>query len=44
MYNYKNLTINEIFSLAVNNHKENKLEVAKKLYYEVLEKDPTHQS
>ncbi len=38
MYNYKSLTINETFSLAVNNHKENKLEVAKKLYNEVLKK------
>ena len=44
MYNNKKLTINETFSLAVNNHKENKLEVAKELYKEVLKKDPTHQS
>jgi hypothetical protein len=34
------LTLDKTFELAVQNHKENNLQVAKKLYNEVLEIDP----
>tara|TARA_B100000787_G_scaffold81949_1_gene60398 strand:- start:34 stop:1509 length:1476 start_codon:yes stop_codon:yes gene_type:complete len=36
------LTLDKTFELAVQNHKENNLQVAKKLYNEVLEIDPNH--
>ena len=38
----KNLTINEIFSIAVKNHQNNKLDVAQDLYNQVLKIDPNH--
>ena len=40
MNDYKNLTLKELFTLAVQNHKDNNLEVAKNLYNEVLKKNP----
>ena len=42
MNNNTNLTINEIFSLAVKNHQEGKTDIALKLYNQVLEIDPNH--
>ena len=36
----ENLTINEIFSLAVKNHQEGKTDIAIELYNQVLEINP----
>ena len=36
----KNLTTKETFSLAVQNHKKNNLQAAKKLYKEILKTNP----
>ena len=38
----KNLTTEEIFSLAVQNHQKNNLQVAEKLYKETLKTNPNH--
>jgi tetratricopeptide (TPR) repeat protein len=38
----KNITVEKIFKLALENHQENNIEVAKSLYNEVLEIDPDH--
>ena len=38
----KNLTIDNTFDLAVKNQLENKIEIAQKLYLEVLNKNPNH--
>ena len=38
----KNLTIKETFALAVQNHKKNNLQVAEKLYKEILNRNPDH--
>ena len=38
----KNLTIEETFALAVQNHKRNNLQVAKNLYYKTLKSNPNH--
>ena len=35
-------TIKENFDFALENHKKNNLEVAKKLYKKILEIDPSH--
>ncbi|WP_415303203.1 tetratricopeptide repeat protein [Candidatus Pelagibacter sp. Uisw_101] len=40
----KNLTINEIFELAVLNHQKNELGDAKKFYNQILIRDPNHLS
>ena len=40
MNDKKNLTIKEIFALAVQNHKKNNFIVAEKFYREVLDVDP----
>jgi len=40
MNNNKNLTNNEVFSLAVKNHQEGKTDIALKLYNEILKIDP----
>ena len=42
MNNNINLTINEIFSLAVKNHQEGKNDIALKLYNQVLKIDPNY--
>tara|TARA_B110000037_G_scaffold207594_1_gene254737 strand:- start:16 stop:663 length:648 start_codon:yes stop_codon:yes gene_type:complete len=42
MNHNKSLTINEIFSLAVKNHQENKLDAAQDLYKKILKIDPGH--
>ena len=42
MNNNTNLTINEIFSLAVKNHQEGKTDIAQNLYNKTLEIDPNH--
>ena len=42
MNNNKNLTINEIFSLAVKNHQEGKIGIAQKFYNQVLSIDPNY--
>ena len=42
MNNNKDLTINEIFSLAVKNHQEGKTDIALKLYNQVLKIDPNY--
>ena len=42
MNNNKDLTINEIFSLAVKNHQEGKTDIALKLYNQVLKIQPNH--
>ena len=34
--NEKNLTVEETFALAVQNHRKNNLQVAKKLYKKIL--------
>ena len=38
----KNLTIEETFALAVQNQQKNNLQVAQKLYKEILKKNPNH--
>ena len=38
----KNLTIKETFALAVQNHQKNNLQVAEKLYKEILKTNPNH--
>ena len=38
----KNLTIEETFALAVQNHKKNNLRIAENLYKEVLRINPNH--
>ena len=38
----KNLTIKETFALAIQNHQRNNLQVAEKLYKEILKKNPSH--
>ena len=38
----KNLTIDEVFNLAVKNHQENKTDIAQQLYNQVLKIDPNH--
>ena len=38
----ENLTIKEIFSLAVKNHQEGKTDIAQMFYNQVLEIDPNH--
>jgi len=38
----KNLTIEESFNLAVQNHQKNNLEVAKNLYKNILKIKPDH--
>ena len=38
----KNLTTEETFSLAIENHKKNNLQIAEKLYKEVLKINPNH--
>ena len=38
--NKKNLTTKETFDLAVQNHKKNNLQAAKKLYKEILKTNP----
>ena len=38
----KNLTTKQTFAIAFQNHKENNLEVAEKLYKEILEKNPNY--
>ena len=42
MNNKINLTVNEIFSLAVKNHQEGKTDIALKLYNQVLKIDPNY--
>jgi tetratricopeptide (TPR) repeat protein len=42
MNNIKNLTVEEIFNLAVKNHQENKLEEAQDLYDQILKIDPNY--
>jgi len=39
---YKNLSIEETFYKAIEYHKIKKIDLAKKLYYEVIKKDPNH--
>ena len=39
-----NLKVNEIFSLAIQNHKKKNIEEAKKLYNQVLKIDPSHEN
>ena len=36
------MTLEEIYKLAIQNHKKNNLEIAKNFYYKVLEIDPIH--
>ena len=38
----RNLTIEETFALAIQNHKKNKFEVAENLYKEILKKNSNH--
>ena len=38
----KNLTIDEVFNLAVKNHQENKTDIAQQLYNQVLKINPNH--
>ena len=38
----KNLTTKETFTLAVQNHQKNNLQVAEKLYKETLKTNPNH--
>ena len=38
----RNLTIEKTFAFAIQNHKKNNLEVAEKLYNEILKKNPDH--
>ena len=40
--NKQNLTIEESFNLAVQNHQKNNLEVAKNLYKNILKIKPDH--
>ena len=40
--NKKNLTIEETFALAFENHQKNNLKVAENLYREILEIKPDH--
>ena len=42
MNNKINLTVNEIFSLAVKNHQEGKTDIALKLYNQILKIDPNY--
>jgi len=42
MNNNKNLTTEEIFALAVQNHQKNNLKVAENFYNEILKKYPNH--
>ncbi len=42
MNNKKNLTTKETFTLAVQNHQKNNLQVAEKLYKETLKTNPNH--
>ena len=42
MNHNKSLTISKIFSLAVKNHQENKLDAAQDLYKKILKIDPDH--
>ena len=42
MYKNKDLTIEETFSLAIQNHSKNKIEDAQELYNQVLELNPNH--
>ena len=42
MNNEKNLTVKEVFKLAVKNHQQNKLGVAQDLYNKILEVNPDH--
>ena len=37
-----NLTIKETFALAVQHHQKNNLQVAEKLYKEILKTNPNH--
>ena len=39
-----NLKVNEIFSLAIENHKKKNIEKAKNLYNQVLKMDPSHEN
>ena len=38
----KNLTIEETFALAVQNHNKNNLQVAENLYKKILKTNPNH--
>ena len=38
----KNLTTEETFALAIQNHKKNNLQVAENLYTEILKTNPNH--
>ena len=38
----KNLTIKEIFALAIQNHQKNNLKVTENLYKEILKINPSH--
>jgi len=40
--NKKNLTIEETFALAVQNHQNNNFKIAENFYKEILEKNPNH--
>ena len=42
MNNKKNLTVKEAFNLAVQNHQEDKIDIAQELYNQVLKIDPNH--
>jgi tetratricopeptide (TPR) repeat protein len=42
MNNNKNLTINEIFGLAIKNQQEGKTDIAQKFYNQVIKIDPNH--
>ena len=42
MNNNINLTVNEVFSLAVKNHQEGKTDIALKLYNQILKIEPNH--
>ena len=42
MNNKKDLTIKEVFDLAVKNHLENKTDIAEDLYNQILKIDPNH--
>ena len=44
MSNEKKLIVNETFDLAVQNHQNNKLNVAQDLYNQILKIDPGHVS
>jgi tetratricopeptide (TPR) repeat protein len=42
MRNDKNLTVDQTFNLAVQNHKEGKTDIAQELYNQILKIDPNH--